>query len=277
VRTIAGAGQPSPKDLEERATSALLRIRIRDKAFDRQIVVHSDTLGFEVACRVLRRRNDDRHTANYRNAELTKRTYLRGIVGQEPDARDPEVLQHVARDVVAARVVREPEKAICVHGVMAMRLKSVRTNLVGETYAAPLLPQIENRAHAGAPDCRERGVELVFAVAFQRTEDLSGDAFGMNAYENVLSCADLPPHESYVLWRGVGGPGRAAHRAAKHMRFEFAVARWNPGFRQALGQKPLRPDHPLGDVHLNSVFFFAKSRYRWRWSRAAYTLKPKGE
>jgi len=61
------------------------------------------------------------------------------------------------------------------------------------------------------------------------------------------------------------------------MRLEFAVARRNPGFRQALGQKPLRPDHPLGDVNLNSIFFFAKSRYHRRVCRAVYNLKPKGE
>src|SRR5580658_6970197 len=112
------------------------------------------------------------------------------------------------------------------------------------------------------PDRGEGRVELRLAIAFQRAEDLARDAFRMNANENVRARAYIAPHQGYVLLRDRRGRCRPAHCATKYVRLEITVACRDPGFRQALGRKPLRPDHPLGDVHLNSVFFLDK--FSWR-------------
>jgi hypothetical protein len=56
------------------------------------------------------------------------------------------MLEHVARDIVATRVVGQSEHPVRVDGVMPVRLQRVRPDLVGEPDAAPLLPQIEHRA-----------------------------------------------------------------------------------------------------------------------------------
>jgi hypothetical protein len=45
-----------------------------------------------------------------------------GIVGQEVDAGDPQMLQHVARDIVPSCIVREAQKPVCIDGVVTIRL-----------------------------------------------------------------------------------------------------------------------------------------------------------
>src|SRR5256885_8066703 len=95
------------------------------------------------------------------------------------------MVEHRRRGVVATRVIGKPEESIGVHRVGAMRLKCVRAYLVGEPDAATLLAKVEDGAAPMPGNLRLGSLELILAVAFQRPEDLAGDAFGMNANGHV--------------------------------------------------------------------------------------------
>ena len=78
---------------------------------------------------------------------------LAGLFVSRRTLGHPEVREHVARDLVAARVVGQAEQAVGVDRVVAVRLQRVGANLVGETDASALLPQVEDgaRTRRGRP------------------------------------------------------------------------------------------------------------------------------
>jgi hypothetical protein len=80
----------------------------------------------------------------------------------------------------------------------------------------------------------------------------------MHAYEYIRGAADIAPDKRHMFSGDRFGaritPARIM-RTAKNVRLEFAVTCRDLGFRETLGKKVMRPDHPSGDVHLNSVAF----------------------
>jgi hypothetical protein len=80
----------------------------------------------------------------------------------------------------------------------------------------------------------------------------------MHAYEYIRCPADVSADKRHMF----SGNHLSARmmparimRTAKNVRFEFAVTCRDLGFRETFGEKVMRPDHPSGDVHLNSVAF----------------------
>src|SRR5205085_2529053 len=98
------------------------------------------------------------------------------------------------------------------------------------------------------------GVELFLAIALQRAEDLARHALRMDPDGDRFRAPDVAVDERDVLF-----DTRAVARLARaeHMRREGPVARGelrrSEPPRRRLG---LRPDHPLGDVHLNLLLVF---------------------
>ena len=107
--------------------------------------------------------------------------------------------EHVARGVVLAGVVGQPEHPVGVHGVVPARLERVRANLVGQADAPALLAQVEHRPGAGARDGRHGRVELLLAVALERPEHLAREALGVHAHEGVLAPGEVAAHQGDVL------------------------------------------------------------------------------
>src|SRR5207247_4550210 len=59
----------------------------------------------------------------------------------------------------------------------------------------PLVVEIKEDAPLGAADHRERGAQLVAAVAAQRAEQVPGEAFGVEADEDRLATLDFASRE----------------------------------------------------------------------------------
>jgi hypothetical protein len=151
------------------------------------------------------------------------------------------MIEHRRGRVVAARVVGQPEEAIGVDGVGSVRLEGIRTHLVGEADPATLLAEVKDGAEPVTRDLGLGGFELVLAVAFQRPEDLAGDAFGVNANGHVCLAGQCAHAKGHVL---VGQAGIGfARMITKYLHFEVAVA----GRKRRSGKHPeLRPDLPDG-------------------------------
>ena len=112
----------------------------------------------------------------------------------------PEVDQDLRADAVVAQVGRQAELQVGVDGVEALLLQLVGAQLVEQADAAPLLGEVEQHALALLLDHRQRGLELLAAVAAQRVEDVAGEALGVDAHEDVLRAGDLAlDHRDVVL------------------------------------------------------------------------------
>ena len=107
--------------------------------------------------------------------------------------RQPEVDQDLRADAVVAQVDRQPELEVGVDGVQPLVLQVVGAQLVQQADPAALLGQVEQDAGALALDHRQRGLELLAAVAAQRVEDVAGQALGVHADEHVVGSPATSP------------------------------------------------------------------------------------
>ena len=114
-----------------------------------------------------------------------RRHQLLGIVGEDAQASVHAEEAACRGDlVVAALVVSEPQAVVGVERgetIPARLHQHAVARLGGEAGAASFLRQVEEDAPSGRGDCRERGVELLGAVAVARTVHLAGDARGVHA------------------------------------------------------------------------------------------------
>jgi hypothetical protein len=177
---------------------------------------------------------------------------FRRIVREKAHATNTEVLKHVACDVVLSSVIWKAQEPIGIDGVVTSGLQRIGPDLICEADAATFLPQVKNRAKTRGSDGTHRRVELLFAVTLERPEDFTRDAFGVKADEDVFAAADVTANECDVLLGKAPFVRRAfLGSALEHVRVKLSVTRRNRSFGQALCGRGLRPDHPLGDVHLN--------------------------
>ena len=79
----------------------------------------------------------------------------------------PELVWNGRRRRVVAPVDGQTERDVRVDGVEATVLERVGADLVEQTDAASLVPQIKKHAAIGAPDLLQPGFELLAAVAAQ--------------------------------------------------------------------------------------------------------------
>jgi len=108
-------------------------------------------------------------------------------VSLDPSANvlDAEVLEDPGSGIVATLVVGQAEEAIGIYGVVAFFLECVGSDLVGETDAAALLAKVDDGPHLAATDHVEGEVQLLTAVALQRTEHLGGKALIVDANGHI--------------------------------------------------------------------------------------------
>ena len=116
-----------------------------------------------------------------------------GVVGDEADRRDLEVLEDGGGELELAVVGAEAQLLVSFDGVEALVLELVGTELGHEANAATLLLLIEQDAGAFCGDEAEGEVELVVAVAAEGVEDVSGEALGVDAddgSDRVAGCVE---------------------------------------------------------------------------------------
>ena len=137
----------------------------------------------------------DRHALDHLDPVLSERVQLSGVVRHDTRASHTEFAQHCGGRGVVASVDREAERDVRVDRVEATVLKRVRADLVEQTDAASLVAEVEEHAAVGAPHLLEAGFELLAAVAAERAERLTGQAFGMKPHEHRLITGDLAVDE----------------------------------------------------------------------------------
>jgi hypothetical protein len=113
-----------------------------------------------------------------------------GVVGQEADGVDPEVLQNLCADGIVPLVGPVSQHLIGLDGVVAFVLQVIGLQFVEEPNAATFLAEIEEHPRALRGDAAHGGVELFAAVAAKGPENIPRKALRMDAHENVL----LPLH-----------------------------------------------------------------------------------
>ena len=65
------------------------------------------------------------------------------VVSEHGGSSHAEVEEHLGGDAIVARVIGQTEGQVGLHGVKTLLLKRVGGDLVGEPYAASLLPEVE--------------------------------------------------------------------------------------------------------------------------------------
>src|SRR5689334_12879907 len=87
------------------------------------------------------------------------------IVGEQIDALDAEVAQHLRRNPVVAAVVLEAELKIRLYRIEPLVLQRVGANLVRQTDATALLVHVQQHTLAGLVDALQGGGQLLATVA----------------------------------------------------------------------------------------------------------------
>ncbi len=110
--------------------------------------------------------------------------------------RTPRSKRICAPSAVVAQLGGEAELLVGLDGIEPFLLQLVGVNLRRQADAAAFLPHVKQHAVAGGFDLRERGVELVAAIAAQRAEDVAGEALAVHAHERRLFSARSSPFTS---------------------------------------------------------------------------------
>src|SRR5699024_986039 len=192
-----------------------------------ELVAHLVPLGLQVTGVVLGRRWLHRDAAGNGYPEVLEALLLRRIIGDQVDAFDPEFLDDRCGRAVLAGVSWQAQGGVRFHGVQALVVEDVGTQLRNQADPAPLLvAKVDDDAVSFVLDGVHGGVELLAAVAAQRAEDIAGETLGVHADRDVLLAGDVPVDESDVL--GAVDEAGVAYRA------ELAAGRWQPGLGIAL-------------------------------------------
>ena len=160
-----------------------------------------------------------------------------GLLVSSRTSGDPEVLEHLGRGAVVARVGRQSEVEVGVDGVAAGVLERVGLQLGDQTDPAALVAaQVDHHAASGGHDAGERLVELRTAVAALRAEHVTGQALRVHPGQHRLPSpapVEVSSHQVAVHQGDVLGvvDGRVVA-----VRREVAVPGRQPGLRDPLDQ-----------------------------------------
>ena len=133
------------------------------------------------------------------DAALAQGFQFFGVVGQQADAADVEIVVDVFGDGEIARIHGQVEGEIGFYGIHALVLQGVGADFVDEPDAAPFLAQIDENAAPFLADGVQGCFKLGAAVAFLREECVSGKAFGVDAGENGRAVCNIAHNKGDVF------------------------------------------------------------------------------
>src|SRR5450830_1062866 len=172
-------------------------------------------------------RNDDRHLLDD-SQSVTGDTQLARVVGEQTDCREPEIDEDLVADPPFSLVGAEAELKVGLDRVVSPLLQLVGLELVEQTDAAPFLRHVEENSALLLGDATECVIELLAAIAAQRVEDISSQAFLVDAHEHVLGPVHLSHHQRHVVLTG--------QRLAVGDGTELAEFGWHPHRGHTLDQ-----------------------------------------
>ena len=137
-------------------------------------------------------RRDDR-------AGRTEAGHLAGIVGEQAHGSNTEFGEDRGGLGVVAGIDRQAECDVGVDGVGPVVLSDIGAKLVDEADAPSL---VAGRVHEDAAPLRgdhpEPRTQLDATVTSQRSEGITGEAFGMDPHEHVVAVVDVAHHHRHV-------------------------------------------------------------------------------
>jgi len=128
-------------------------------------VIHAKLLGSQIA-QIFGARSDlDRCSAADLDTQAPELANLGGIIGDQIDGLDPQVVYHERCGGVVTLVGRMSQSQIRLDGVQPRVLEIVGPQFVGQAYSSALLAQVQEHPPPGAPDHFQRALKLFSAVA----------------------------------------------------------------------------------------------------------------
>src|SRR5258708_2536685 len=121
------------------------------------------------------------------DAGVLQRRYLRGIVGEQAYLAHTKLMQDLARELVLTLIGGKAELDIGLHRVEAAVLQFVSLQLRHQADAAPFLLLVDQDAGPGRGNLFERHLELLTAIAAQRTKHVSGEALRVDTNQRRLA------------------------------------------------------------------------------------------
>ena len=126
---------------------------------------------------------------------------------------DAQVGQHLGPHAILPGVHRKPLLEVGVHGVQSLVLKAVGPQLVADADTPTLMsPQVDHYTSPLGPDLGQGGVKLGTTVAAQGSQQVSGQALGVDPDQRGVDRAQVAQHVGHVLVLvqqghvSVGGP-----------------------------------------------------------------------
>mmetsp|Transcript_3425 Transcript_3425/g.9971 ORF Transcript_3425/g.9971 Transcript_3425/m.9971 type:complete len:282 (+) Transcript_3425:1149-1994(+) len=148
-------------------------------------VRHSAGLGAQVDPVPVAGVDQERLAAFDSHSQRRQRVELEWVVRQEANTGHPEVLQDAWHRVVRPHLILEAKLAIRLDCVQALVLEGVRSDLVRQPNAAPLLLQVHNDSPALGGQPRKGLLELLSAVATLGAKDFRCETLVVDAQKDV--------------------------------------------------------------------------------------------
>ena len=155
-------------------------------------MVHPVLLGLQVADVLLAGGHLGGDHLHHLDACLGEPVLLVRVVAQEPDLVESHLGEDLGRGLVAARVDRQPELLVGLHGVEPGLLQGVGLHLVRQADPAAFLAAQVQQGAAEFVDQLEGVGQLFAAVAAVGAEHIAGEALRMQAHQRGLAVSRAP-------------------------------------------------------------------------------------
>ncbi len=159
---------------------------------------HSCPLGFEVFLVVGIRGESYRDLLHdFQSVTFQANDFL-GIVGQKADFSHSQIVEHLGSHTVVPEIGGIAQFFVGFDSVESLLLKFVSVDFGGESDAAAFLPEVEKDSSFSGK-MSKRGVELASTVASLGSENIAGEAFGMNPDRNRFFAIDFAADQGEML------------------------------------------------------------------------------
>src|ERR1700694_2211637 len=144
-------------------------------------------LGLQVALVVRIGFDADRDALDDLQTESFESVNLLGVVCQQPDLSNAEVVDDLAADAIVPFVCRVTQRLVRLDSIETRVLEVVGVQLVEQSDTATfLVADVKDHAGPVGGNRLHRGLKLRAAVAAQAAENVAGEALGMRSQENGL-------------------------------------------------------------------------------------------
>jgi len=117
---------------------------------------------------------------DYLDACIHQRPSFVGIIRKKPNPADAKISQYRDRQAEIPTVGLESERMIRGNGIEALILEGVGAELRCESDSAPFLLFVDQEPAAFRGDRSHRKFQLFAAVATERSQNVTGNALGVN-------------------------------------------------------------------------------------------------